>query len=399
MTRVRKTLLFLLSLTMVYLGVRFIWRLVAPPPLEIPSSGTVVGLQYIPRTNELVVAYWSSDDCTAQLWDLSTLKRKVTIPLGPKVRTRVVLDEKRWGYSERMKNRSTKPAVTRERRCCPRPNDVRIEASGNGKVLAVSGWDDILWNLRSGRMIRPFSLVPCRRTRGTRRFTVSPDGDLIAYIMEVAGRDECRLHVAKATTGEVVWSVPAWSSSDVAFDGQGDRIAAWSGESELRVWDVRTGEVILKITGPHAQPMPYAKPVVAFSNDCRLIAWVDSRCRLRVYDMFAHRYFESEDEDAHAGVPHCIKFSPDDRFIAVGLSGYVASYRWSRARVFLWDISDRTLHRKWKWWDDVWVPAKYRTLLQRTWVDFTSSENLAVGRGPRVQIIQIPPRGRGWRRS
>ena len=151
---------------------------------------------------------------------------------------------------------------------------------------------------------------------------INPNGDRIA-----AGSNDSKVRVWDTNTGKQVHELvvgtrfPAWS---VAFSPDGTRIATGSGQRDLQLWDANTGNKI-------GQPMRHDEAVktVAFSRDSRRIATGSDDGSVRVWETANQTQIRTLPGHGKA-IVRSVAFSPNnDMFASGGDDGFVR----------LWDIT------------------------------------------------------------
>lgn len=221
----------------------------------------------------------------------------------------------------------------------PLPGRVRRPAfSPDGRIVYAVGSDQLLrgWDLASGREVM--------RGRGPAgglvdRLVVSPDGRSVATAVRVLAGDHQphSIRVWDARTGDLILAADAgYDRPFVAFAADGRRVAATvaadpnrsSSAHELRVWDLASGARTATFADYDGQP--------AFSPDGRTLA-VTRADHVVLLELATGR--ERHVFRHHGPVEPALAWRPDGRVLAVASA---------EAPVYLWDVAgDRTAPQAW----------------------------------------------------
>jgi WD40 repeat protein/tetratricopeptide (TPR) repeat protein len=150
----------------------------------------------------------------------------------------------------------------------------------------------------------------------------SPDGTRLATsggTWDPKGKPSpSEIKVWDARTGQELLTLTGQTAiaRSVCFSPDGSRIASASGEphdppqpGELKVWDARTGKELLSLRG-HTQPVTG----VCFSPDGQRLASSGHDATVRLWD--AHTGQELHTFKGHTNMVNCVCFSPDGRRLA-----------------------------------------------------------------------------------
>jgi len=233
-------------------------------------------------------------------------------------------------------------------------NPVRALSFSSGDVLASTGDDRTmrLWSVRSGRCVWRSR----GRTGAVRALALSPDGrrvagaggkvhiidvdtgaveeefsDFIGPVRAVAFSPDGRVLASGAGTVRIT-ELASRQSRDLtghtgsiralAFSPDGARLASAGDDSIARIWDARSGEVVMRLPGVDGSVR-----AVAFSPTGKHLVTADTAIRL----------WDTNDGSAvlelpgHGAAVHAVAFTPDGLALAsVGADQYVR----------LWDLTD-----------------------------------------------------------
>jgi WD40 repeat protein/tRNA A-37 threonylcarbamoyl transferase component Bud32 len=188
---------------------------------------------------------------------------------------------------------------------------VRAAFSPNGRFIATAIVHETitLWDAYDGQVVRTFK-GPAGQTHGV---AFSPDGRRlagwgIAGKTDISGKGEVKLWDRQ--TGREVLSIGhTVDIIDVAFSPDGGRLAGASIDKTVRVWDVRTGRLVLTLSGHSDQAA-----AVTFSPDGTHLASGGSDQTVRVWDAATGQ--EVVCHKGHKGPVTNVAFSPDGQRLA-----------------------------------------------------------------------------------
>jgi len=173
-----------------------------------------------------------------------------------------------------------------------------------GKILALSEKGTIkTWDVVTGQLLHEVQAVG-----GQEFLTMSPNGKLVAGCIEGAAG------VWDVETGWLVAEFESFKGYIIpcaAFSPKGDLVAFGGPGNLVSVWSVRTGEEVF--TGGHAYGYASA---IAFSPDGTMIASVAVDRSLKIWDLKQQGKIVQTWKEVS---PQVLSFSPDGRFLAVGL--------------------------------------------------------------------------------
>jgi WD40 repeat protein len=183
--------------------------------------------------------------------------------------------------------------------------DSRRLASGDSRDPNVKLWDVTTW-----KVIREFRQPQINIFNSGIAFR-PPDGKLLAFASTAGSRV---VDVWDTDTGQLVHRLRGhtWNVRDVAFDPSGQFLASAGGDSTVRIWDVRTGEELVKLQPKHDGNATS----VAFSPDGRYLASGSMDQSVKVWRTGNWELLRTI-PDAHGGVKS-VAFAPDSRRLAWG---------------------------------------------------------------------------------
>jgi WD40 repeat protein/DNA-binding SARP family transcriptional activator len=190
------------------------------------------------------------------------------------------------------------------------PTSVVFSPDG-ASLMTTGGGGGMLWDAASGEPVKVFP-----HTWGQAAF--DDDGSTVATLSEGAT-------LWATSSGEEIATLPGSRRVDgsVAFSSHGSAIAAGIGDAKVRVWDAASGRILGTFGGPLIQgDWTYG---VALSPDGRLVASIDQRAVLRVWDVASTK--EILKVHAHSGQGTSVAFGPDGRVLAT--SGEDGAAIWS----------------------------------------------------------------------
>lgn len=157
---------------------------------------------------------------------------------------------------------------------------------------AVTGWD-----LASGKEALRFACDVCER------MAISPDGKLLSTSSGMEG--DAKLW--DATNGEELRTFSGQTGflQGLDFSPDGKRLATASEDGSVWVWDVVTGQVLLKLTGEGSRFR------VDFSPDGKLLAGTGNDSMVTVWDATTGE--ELYRLEGHTGPTFGVAFSPDGK--------------------------------------------------------------------------------------
>jgi WD40 repeat protein/serine/threonine protein kinase len=209
-----------------------------------------------------------------------------------------------------------------------------VALSPDGRRLATASWDGTVKVWDAQALEKDPALKPLLTFQGhdgyVRHVAFSPDGQRLAAACG-RWRDSGKVQVWDATTGALVFAVPAFVSSlkclDFSPDGRRLVAVGRDPDSAVKVWDARTGQELLTLRG-HT----HAVVSVAFSPDGRHIASATGKEDLAEPELLlwdAQTGRETHRLRGHTSGVACVAFSPDGRRLASASQDHT---------VKLWDV-------------------------------------------------------------
>jgi RNA polymerase sigma factor (sigma-70 family) len=206
----------------------------------------------------------------------------------------------------------------------------------NGRSLASVSEDGTLrlWDTATGKGVRRWG----NSEHPAQYFALAPDGSFLA---SGAGTENLRLWDTATGTERRSLSNPGYYTARVAVSPD-SKIIAWSGARAatggighcIALWDATTGQ---KSRSFEAKANSWTPPVVAFSPDCRTLAWGREDLTIQLWDVAMgteiRRFGVQEPQKGQPNPYKCVTdlaFSPDGKIL--GCCG-----RWQDAS--LWDVT------------------------------------------------------------
>jgi WD40 repeat protein len=193
------------------------------------------------------------------------------------------------------------------------------DRSNMAKVMAAStrGKACRLWGPADGRL----RLLPASSS-APNSIAFSPDGRFMA-----TGEAFGAVRLWDLRSGEVLWmrSTDPRGVNSVAFSADGSKLAS-AGGGPIRVWDVASGREIAKLGKASG-----GSATVTFAPDGRRIAGAAWDGSIRIWDLATQR--EQTRVQGHFGQVLVLAWSPDGKTLASG--GYDSTVR-------LWDVAEPT---------------------------------------------------------
>jgi WD40 repeat protein len=271
----------------------------------------------------------AGQDGTVKLWDTTTDPEALTLEDG---RGMVAFssDGTQLAWVRKDGRVSLADATTgQERGTLQGPTNRRsnVTFSPDGSLLASGGSDQTvrIWEVKTGREV--FSSGQPHEVRGV---AFHPDGTRLASV----GTDRS-VRIWDLTTRRVVVTHPGVAGFDerahadynapfwIAYSPDGQRLATGWDEGQVRMWETKTGQEVLRLEG-HLMPVQG----VAFSPDGRRLVSSSEDGIVKVWNLTTGR--EELTLQGHANPVRCVAFSPDGKRLATASTDQT---------VKLWDVA------------------------------------------------------------
>jgi WD40 repeat protein len=337
-------------------------------------KAVIVALRFTPDSASLVSAAW---DNTIRVWDVVTGRELRQINGHQRVVTGLALtpDVKQLVSSSQDGTIRVWDFATGQelRRMSWSAADIALAADGN--TLATAGGEALLWDIRTGKRIRPIgdmedthgvrftpdgkklavrtglgvslwdvaagkkllSLDGLSRPLGALAF--SPDGKVLAtggggyeqpgpifegYLVELKLWDAAHGKLLQSCEGHT------FAIADVAFSPDGQTLASASGDFSVRLWDWKAGREAPSFLG-HSQEVTG----LAFTPDARTLSSASRDGTVRLWDVVSLK--ETAILRGHKGDIWAMAMTPDGKVVASGgIDGCVR----------LWDVAAHRELRK-----------------------------------------------------
>ena len=192
-----------------------------------------------------------------------------------------------------------------------------IAFSPDGRLLVSGGDDHVfkLWDVRHGKNVSTFEHIINRSRSPVKGVTFSPDGQLLASMGHLGVKLwDVDNGVEIATLQHDDWMFKA------AFSPNGRFLAAGGAKGEVKVWNVRTQQVIVHLQGDITRT-----DTVAFSPDGKILATAGYSGRIKLWVVSNWELIGTL--NSPVGTVFGLNFSPDGKVLAS--TGHLAVNLWS----------------------------------------------------------------------
>jgi WD40 repeat protein len=207
-------------------------------------------------------------------------------------------------------------------------HDIRF--SPDGRLVGVAGTEHaVVWDVRTRKVTRAFP-VGSAMTGGSNTVAFTPDGRVLAV---QGAKSAIRLYNLR--TGEQVLRLPGnrGTPQDLDFSPDGTMLASATLAGEVELWDARTGRSLARVSnGSSAQAFDYDS-AVRFSPDGKLLAIGDTSGNVVLWDVAKRRPVGRPLAGQNVSV-HTVDFDPSGRTL-VTMS--------SDGNLRLWDVATQKL--------------------------------------------------------
>jgi WD40 repeat protein len=239
----------------------------------------------------LVLAALQDPDKLEKIWAVDAPFPVQSVALSPDAKTLVI-----GGYTTCHDLAVVDPSNGMLRKTWPVPKNTPEGAvTGMGftadpNVFVTGGVDGWVrqWDPRSGRQIKSRNLSTPEETARILDLVTSPDGKVCAaalqekiVVLKSAGLEEIVRLAGYPYPGAVNGVVRPGGAHGLSFTPDGSKLATAGNDGVLKVWEVKTGKVLLSVDGK-ADPRPYK---IALSNDGKLMASAGANLETRVWEV------------------------------------------------------------------------------------------------------------------
>ena len=302
-------------------------------------TGHSAGVNAVAFSPDGRTLYSGSYDGSAIAWDVSGTRRLGRpFPLAPgsspsSFQSDVSPDGSRFATSPgpnevQVWNSATRTVVRDLRGPVGDTHDIRF--SPDGRLVGVAGTEHaVVWDVRTRKVTRAFP-VGSAMTGGSNTVAFTPDGRVLAV---QGAKSAIRLYNLR--TGEQVLRLPGnrGTPQDLDFSPDGTMLASATLAGEVELWDARTGKSLARVSnGSSAQAFDYDS-AVRFSPDGKLLAIGDTSGNVVLWDVAKRRPVGRPLAGQNVSV-HTVDFDPSGRTL-VTMS--------SDGNLRLWDVATQKL--------------------------------------------------------
>ena len=271
-----------------------------------------------------------SQDCTAKLWDPGSgrMLNSINMNLDPDsdidgyyhldFSANLLVSASRTGRIEvwAWDRNSRKFSHTPQRRFSIKKRIHKFILSSAGIIAVSCSHIVVLWNARSGLLLRTLKLEPNSdlNRRSVTRLAFSPDGQFLAMARQT-------ITLSNTESGQILRTFKHHTAGveDMAFSTDGKLLASASSDCTIKLWDLNSGAELASLYDVSIDKVWD----IAFSNNGKMLASANGNGNVQLWDLDL-RAQQTQGLEAHSEEITTAEFSPDGKiFCSASLDGSI----------------------------------------------------------------------------